>query len=182
MSSTTPKFVRQEAHDNSLLLKFLKDYKLEHLYKTLSKSRINIAELCELDEEILRQTASYRLKLKGNDLSQFTKSLKTYHNLQLLSKRNLEISSCIDNLEFTKNELTIKQRNDVVYVQEKFKKIMRTLKKRENILIREISKKSENKINLLNEQILHLNKYKTKLEHQYHIINIENDQKTHEEE
>ena len=173
--AVTPKLIRQEPNDE-WLLEWLKVNNLSHLYNTIKDANICIEDLYSENEETIKSIASYKLSLKGQDLKLFVSSIIKYNNLQCLMKRNDELTSCIDNLEFTKNELDIKRSNDILYVQEKFKKIQRILKKRETILIREIDKKFNAKKNLLNEQILNLSQYRTKCQNQHKLL-MENGKK-----
>eukprot|EP01084_Bolivina_argentea_P146654 256724_1 len=152
------------------LIKWLQDNSLKHIYTKISNSQIDIIQLSKCDESTIHDTAKCQLKLSGKDLSLFERSVIKYSKTQALMKRTDEVSEVIDSLEFTRNEINMKRKDDISYIQSKFKRIRQALKKRETALITDIKNKIEYKSNLLNEQILSLKQYKTKLDKQHSIL------------
>eukprot|EP00484_Ammonia_sp_Unknown_P002437 CAMPEP_0197075072 /NCGR_PEP_ID=MMETSP1384-20130603/211427_1 /TAXON_ID=29189 /ORGANISM="Ammonia sp." /LENGTH=536 /DNA_ID=CAMNT_0042513915 /DNA_START=28 /DNA_END=1639 /DNA_ORIENTATION=- len=158
-------------HEDKWLREWLKLNNLSHLFQTIKTANLSVEELSQhSNERTIRQTAQQTLQLTGTDLDTFTSAVIKYKHLQSLMRRNDEVQTCIDSLEFTKNELDIKRSNDILYIQEKFKQIMKTVKKRESILIRSVTEKMESKKTMVNEQIGSLQQYQSRLQHQHKLL------------
>eukprot|EP01083_Nonionella_stella_P022430 62012_1 len=166
---TSPRLFRQSASDE-FLLRWLQQNNFEHLYDTISKSRVSILELSQHNENVIRETAQTSFKLQGDELLHFVRSLIRYNNLQCLMKRTNDITASLDDLEYTKNELRIKHSGDVLYVQQRFKNLITALRERQNVLIEEMNRSVENKSNMLTERIVSLKDYKRKFEQQHDIL------------
>eukprot|EP01083_Nonionella_stella_P177732 625589_1 len=166
---TSPRLFRQSASDE-FLLRWLQQNSFEHLYDTISKSRVSILELSQHNENVIRETAQTSFKLQGDELLHFVRSLIRYNNLQCLMKRTNDITASLDDLEYTKNELRIKHSGDVLYVQQRFKNLITALRERQNVLIEEMNRSVENKSNMLTERIVSLKDYKRKFEQQHDIL------------
>ena len=152
------------------LQKWLKENNLSHLHDIIASSHISIDDLSACNEIIIRDTAYYKLKLRGKDLISFVSALIRYNNMQCLTTRSAEVQACINNLEFNKHELDINQSNDIQYIQHKINKLIKTLKKRENILIEQMNKTYHRKMDTINEQIHSLNEYNDKLIKQKRLL------------
>ena len=152
------------------LQKWLKENNLSHLHNIIASSHISIEDLSQCNQIIIRDTAYYKLKLRGKDLLSFVHALIRYNNLQCLTTRSNEVLARINNLEFAVHELDINQRNDIQYIQHKIQKLVKTLKKREGILIEQMNKSYLHKKESINEQIHSLHEYNDKLLQQKRLL------------
>ena len=160
----------RRSSENEWCLEWLKLNRLEHILDKVIRSGVDIEKLSESDNLTIRETASYKMKLRGDDLSLFVASVRRYHNLESLYKRNEEVSSCLSTLEFTKKELDIKRQHDTVYIAEKFKKMIKALQRRQDQLVGEIEKKSTAKQQELDDQMDSLRGYQSKLQSQHELL------------
>lgn len=156
--------------DTEWCQEWLKLNKLEHLFPAIEASRVDIEKLSECDNITIQETAAYKIGLKGDDLSLFVASVIRYFSLESLYQRNEEVSSCLNTLEFTQKEMEIKRQNDTVYIQEKFKKLIKALQKRQDVLVAEIEEKATAKQQVLDDQMSSLREYQSKLESQHELL------------